>query len=276
MNVPEEVAFYFPGESGQIFGFLHKPGTGSCQEGFVFCYPCFEEKLWVHRVYVNLARELSARGFSVLRFDFRGHGDSDGDFAEASVTTRLADLDRAVARMREELGIGGRISLLGLRFGALLAATYAERHPEIERIVLWDPAMSGSQYMQEVLLSNIATQSAVYGRVRQTREDLMAQLRNGNVVNVEGYELGRAYFEEASSLDLIGPRQYRGKCLIVQIAKNERQPRRKDLEALCRNYHDAGMQIAVEEPFWKEIRAYYPKADNLARVTLEWIENDGR
>lgn len=276
MNGQGEVAFFFSGERGRIFGVLHIPESGQRQEGFVFCYPCFEEKLWVQRVYVSLARQMAARGFHVLRFDFRGHGDSDGDFADAGVATRLSDLDRAVARLREKIGTEGRISLLGLRFGALLAATYAEQHAEIERIVLWDPMVSGAQYMQEVLLSNVATQSAVHGKVTQTRGDLVNLLRNGEVVNVEGYELGRGYFEEASALDLAGPREYQGACLIVQILKNERQAKRKDLETLCRHYHSAELRVAVEEPFWKEIRSFYPKAENLAGVTLDWIEGHVR
>ena len=49
-----------------------------CAAAFVFCHPLTEEKLWTHRVFVTFARELAAAGHTVLRFDYRGNGDSDG------------------------------------------------------------------------------------------------------------------------------------------------------------------------------------------------------
>jgi alpha-beta hydrolase superfamily lysophospholipase len=73
-------------------------------QGFVFCYPEFEEKLWTERVFVSFARELAARGYHVLRFDSAGHGDSDGEFVHASLSSRLDDLDCAVRALAAELG----------------------------------------------------------------------------------------------------------------------------------------------------------------------------
>lgn len=271
-----ETAFYFPAESGRLFGFVHEPTSAARGAGFVFCAPCFEEKLWIHRAYVSFAQELAAGGYHVLRFDFRGHGDSDGEFVDANVSTRLADLATAVGWLRQRLGPTGLINLLGLRFGASLAALYSEVHLGISRLILWDPIVSGSQYMQEVLLANVATQSAVHGRISQTRDNLVSQLKAGGVVNIEGYELDRTHFEQVSAVDLTGPKNFDGDCLIVQIAKHERQPKRKDLDALHRSYPHAEYQVTVEEPFWREIRTFYPKAANLNRVTLEWIERNGR
>jgi pimeloyl-ACP methyl ester carboxylesterase len=200
-----------------------------------------------------------------------GHGDSDGDFEQSSIRTRLSDLACAVNTLRHEIGSDTGVGLLGLRFGATLAAVYAENDPNIARLMLWDPITEGAPYMQEVLLSNLATQSAVYQKIRFTREDLAAQMRAGDTVNIEGYELSHALYDEASQLCLAGPRKYSGACLIVQIGRSNQKPK-KNLEALRSAYTQADLAMSVEEPFWKEIKTYYPRADNLFGVTFNWLQ----
>lgn len=125
--------------------------------------------------------------------------------------------------------------------------------------------------MQEVLLSNLATQSAVHQQIRFTREDLVAQMRAGSTVNIEGYEMSPRFYDEASRLNCIDPRKYSGPCLVVQIGRNDQKPRR-NIEALRSAYSRAELKMCVEEPFWKEIKTYYPRADRLFGVTLDWVQ----
>ena len=68
----KETPFFFSNQGQNLFGVLHEPCTDGRQTGFLLCYPFAEEKLWVHRVYVNFARELARRGYPVLRFDYMG------------------------------------------------------------------------------------------------------------------------------------------------------------------------------------------------------------
>ena len=65
------------------------------------CHPLGEEKLWAHRVFVTFARDLATAGFAVLRFDFRGEGDSDRPFEQADFETRIEDACLAIDTVRE-------------------------------------------------------------------------------------------------------------------------------------------------------------------------------
>ena len=267
-----ESPFFFHNNQYRLFGVLHRPAAPVVRgQGFVFCYPCFEEKLWTHRVFVSLARELAAQGYHVLRFDYMGHGDSDGDFEQSTIRSRLSDVACAVSTLRQEIGSDTGVGLLGMRFGATLAAVHAESDPKIARLIMWDPIVEGAPYMQEVLLSNLATQSAVYQQIRFTREDLVAQMRAGNTVNIEGYELTHVLYDEASHVHLDASRKYTGPCLIVQIGRSNQKPK-KNLEALRSAYPRADLAMSVEEPFWKEIKIFYPRADNLFGVTFNWLQ----
>ena len=265
-----EKPFFFRNGDNQLFGILHRPASAQARsQGFVFCHPCFEEKLWAHRVYVGMARELVERGYPVLRFDYMGHGDSDGDFEQATVATRLADIGSAVQTLRNETGVA-QVGLLGLRFGATLAAVSASSIPGISRLVLWDPVVDGAAYMQEVLLSNLATQSAVHQKILHTREELVAQMQTGHTVNIEGYGLTLAFYTETSAIKLQQAHSYAGPCLIAQIGRTNQKPK-KNFEALLSGYAAGELALCIEEPFWKEIKTYCPRAENLYQITLDWL-----
>jgi uncharacterized protein len=267
-----ETPLFFPAREGDLFGILHWPSTLSTEFGFVLCHPFAEEKLWTHRVYVSLARDLAARGYAVLRFDHAGHGDSDGEFRDSSVDSWLSDIQSGVEYLQAELRGKSQVGLMGLRLGATLAALAAARIPGVGRLVLWEPIIDGGRYMQEVLRSNLASQLAAYGRVQCDRKALVASLRDGQTINVDGYELGRLLYEQVSSIDLrAGIAGFAGAMLILQVGKPEQTPREEVL-ALAERFERARLQVVHEEPFWREIKPLYTRAERLSAATLAWLD----
>jgi alpha/beta superfamily hydrolase len=267
-----EVPTFFETDDGsRIFGVLYEPSGPVRRVGFLLVHPLAEEKLWAQRVFVSFARELARLGFPVLRFDFRGEGDSEGNFEDSSLTTRLEDARRAIGMLMERFPDLEGVGLVGLRFGATIAALLAEEHPLVRHLVLWDPTVDAGKFFHEVLRINISTQAAVYKEIRFKREDLIAQMAAGKTVNVDGYQLGYDLYQEASSINLLlRQRYFPGPCLIVQIDK-AKAPLRKELEELRSRFPEGRFARAPEEPFWKEIKVFYNSAEALTRVTLEWL-----
>ena len=64
---------------------------------FAHCFTCGKDVLAAKRIAVALAAE----GIAVLRFDFTGLGSSEGDFANATFSSNVADLVRAADHLRE-------------------------------------------------------------------------------------------------------------------------------------------------------------------------------
>jgi len=158
-----------------------------------------------------------------------------------------------------------------LRFGATLAALVAENNGAINKIILWEPIINGSRYMQEILRSNLSSQLAQDGEVTVNREQLVAEMRAGNAVNYEGYSLTEKLFDQVSQIALSKEKNnFKGKCCIVQIAK-EGKPVRKDVQALAEAYETVDVLQADEEPFWREIKKYYGRANNLFSATKRWL-----
>ena len=95
----------------------------------------------------SLRVRLSAAGIDTLRFDYFGTGDSAGEMVDADLAGWETDIELAIEELRDMVG-SARVTLIGLRLGATLAARVAARRPgDVDRLVLWDPIQSGLEYL---------------------------------------------------------------------------------------------------------------------------------
>ena len=143
--------FFFGQSSRRLFG-LYTPAraVGGKQRGIVLCHPWGQEYLRAHRSMCRLGNMLADTGHHVLRFDYFGTGDSAGDMTEASLAGWQSDVQTAIDELKDMAGLN-RVSLLGLRLGATLAAqAAAQRRKDVDAVVLWDPVVSGRDYLAEL------------------------------------------------------------------------------------------------------------------------------
>lgn len=64
---------------------------------FAHCFTCSKDI----KATVRISRSLASAGFGVLRFDFMGLGDSQGDFADSNFSTNRGDLIAAIRFMAQ-------------------------------------------------------------------------------------------------------------------------------------------------------------------------------
>ncbi|MGH8994521.1 MAG: alpha/beta fold hydrolase [Acidimicrobiales bacterium] len=116
--------------------------------GVVLCPPLAGEKSRAHFTYRLLAENLAERGLTVLRFDYDGTGDSAGDDDDPDrMEAWLGSIATAVTYLRR-CGVRS-LGLVGMRIGALLAATVARRIGGLDALVLWDPCWSGRSFFRQ-------------------------------------------------------------------------------------------------------------------------------
>ena len=91
--------FQFTGVGGhQLAAALDTPdGPIKAYALFAHCFTCGKDVLAAKRIAVGLAE----KGIATLRFDFTGLGSSEGDFANATFSSNIADLVRAADHLRE-------------------------------------------------------------------------------------------------------------------------------------------------------------------------------
>jgi pimeloyl-ACP methyl ester carboxylesterase len=129
-----------------LFGLYH-PATGHSprSRGVLICPPIAHEHIRSHRALRFLAVQLAREGFEVLRFDYFAVGDSAGESEEARVGLWQANVAAAAEELRALAGIDS-LAVVGVRFGATLAATAAGLH-SVDQLVFWDPVISGDRYL---------------------------------------------------------------------------------------------------------------------------------
>jgi len=266
-----ETPLYFGDDEEQLFGVLHIPVKNNLNCGFVFCHPFAEEKLWAHRVYVSFARTLVEMGYTVLRFDHRGYGDSDGAFSELNVQTYISDIKVAISYLHNSQQNLESVGLFGYRLGASFALNVSQQQVVSGPVILWDPIIDGDRYMQEFLRSHLSTQLAVYGEVKENREQLVENMNKGEYVNVEGYDLAINQFNSISAVNLKNTTINKGRFLIVQVGRTEK-PKKQSVD--LSESINAQLECVVEEPFWREIKQFYYQANNLSTAAVNWLGSE--
>jgi len=211
-----------------------------------------------HLVWVRWARYLAQRGLDVLRFDYRGVGESTGEHADMTIDSCVADVVRAL-ELLAELHPRAPIALHGLRGGALLAAHAFGRRLG-QDLLLWEPPLSARSMLLETLRHKLAADFAQgTGGARRTRDDYIADLESGKHVEVDGYAWSRALWDSSHDFPLVLPRPHETRgSLVVHLDGREREGR-----------------SAVEVPrpaFWGESRWLNPDLTDLFHLSTTFLE----
>jgi pimeloyl-ACP methyl ester carboxylesterase len=142
--------FHFGESHEPLFGTYHPPEIERKPSSAVLlCNPFGEEAIRAHRVFRVLAARLAREGAHVLRFDYFGTGDSSGD-SDAGTPARW---ERDVRRAHDELmrrSQAAQVMWAGLRYGANLALAASARPVKLSRLILWDPLLTGRDYLAEL------------------------------------------------------------------------------------------------------------------------------
>jgi pimeloyl-ACP methyl ester carboxylesterase len=115
----------------------------------LLCPPAVQEYNRTHWAFRKLASLLAREGFHVLRFDYFGSGDSAGEPEQAGVERWCADIREAACEL-QDLAETRRVSVVGFRLGAALAALATREVPAVRDLVLWEPAVSGRLHVREL------------------------------------------------------------------------------------------------------------------------------
>lgn len=89
----------------------------------------------------NIAREVAEAGLIAVRFDFNGHGRSEGDFSDMTVPNEMKDLEAVIAWVKAQPWCRS-VSLHGQSQGGVVAGMVAGQlgYPAIKKLVLTAPA----------------------------------------------------------------------------------------------------------------------------------------
>ncbi len=193
---------YFDLNGEQVYYALHRAHNPAAQ--ILLAGHFVTERPFSYALWVRWARHLASRRVSALRFDYRGCGESTGEFHRLTLTSWLEDC-RAMLGLLKAQNSNVPIVLGGIGMGGLLMSLlFAEGLGD--GMLLWSPAASGAGALRDTLFRRLAFDLAnpTTGQPK-TWADYESSLQRGESIEAAGYTLSAALWREAVERKLILP-----------------------------------------------------------------------
>jgi uncharacterized protein len=169
MNYVEQ-AIRFPCQEDWLYGIQTLP-VQAMNRGILIVVGGPQYRAGSHRQFVLLARHLATDGVPVMRFDYRGMGDSEGD--SRTFETVDDDLNAAVNQFFSSVPELKEVVIFGLCDAATAALLYANRDRRISGLVLINPWVRTEEGLARTYLKH-------YYSKRLLSADLWQKVLQGN------------------------------------------------------------------------------------------------
>ncbi|MEM1439249.1 MAG: alpha/beta hydrolase [Pseudomonadota bacterium] len=181
--------------TARLFLMAYAPKTTGPPRGCYVVAPAFAEEMNRTRdVLRRFGEEAAARGIATVIPDLRGTGDSPGDFGAFDLDDWCEDLAATVHYTRRRYG-DVPVTMLGLRFGALLAARVVAEL-RIQALLLWQPVTEGRRLVREFLrVWNAANMGAGV--------DARDQVSQNGTLEVAGYSVDQRLIEGLEAMNFV-------------------------------------------------------------------------
>jgi exosortase A-associated hydrolase 2 len=265
--MPQELAGFLE-TTPPLYTVVHRV-EGASKGTMLIAGPFAEEKKAAQRALVESARAFAQSGYDVLRFDWRGTGDSGGEFAHADVSSWLDDLRAAIKATRQMSD--APLTLLGLRFGAALCWQVAsDENSPVENLVLWEPVTNGSSYARQN-----RQRSQIRAQMTQGagEKSVVATAASEGGFDFDGFFINDKLQDEMTKLDLQSSSLPKIKrLLLLQISGSPRL--KKPFEDLAGRARENGIETEIDnvtlEAFWSSIGLIDTGAAR--ERTLQWLD----
>lgn len=159
-----------------------------------------EEMNKSRHLFSQCRQQFAASGGSYIQMDPYGTGDSEGDLDQTTVLQWRADLQALLALLQQR-GYQA-VNFIAMRFGALqlfdLLAQTEALPLRLHKIVLWQPYLQASQFLQQFFRLKVAEQMALGEKTSQ--QQLQQQLDEGEVLEIAGYPLTADFVQSVRQL----------------------------------------------------------------------------
>lgn len=134
----------------KIFCIFHKPAHLKKYPAVLLCHGLGGHKVGRYRVYVSLAKHLAELGIATLRIDFRGSGDSEGEFHDMTLEGEVSDALEGMKFLQEHKNVDpSRLAIVGRSLGSAVAVITASRFQKMKSMCLWAPVFDGHAWEEK-------------------------------------------------------------------------------------------------------------------------------
>ena len=262
-KVIEERPVVFRNKRGQkLFGVLHLPLTDYLSPIVIMAHGFTDDKTGDNRLFVKFARKAAEGGMAVLRFDFAGSGDSEGDFSQTTVISEIEDLAGAVDFVYTLAEIDtAQINLIGYSLGGAVSIIFAANDLRIKSFIGWAPVSFLPATFRRILGNKVFFLRRRTGLVACGNGNKQFYLKKDFFNDLEAYDL-------AGSIKKIAPRP-----IVLVQGSLDKKVLSKETQLLFQSAEEPKRIYIVKDA--GHAFAYYE--DKLIDITLQNLRkwNDG-
>jgi exosortase A-associated hydrolase 2 len=265
-------AFYLPVEGGECFCVYRRPITKVLR--LVLHVPAFGDEMNKSRAMTARAgRALAERGCAVLQFDFLGCGDSSGEHFEGSFARWLENARRALGWLCDDER-DSPLCLWSLRSGALLLPDLVAQCARPPALLLWQPVLSGTQYLTYLLRQKLAASLLAPEPERSGVKELRARLKGGETLEIGGYAISPLLANDLEQSTFGLEKGFAGRVSWLELstlpAPTLSPAARAKVDILSANGIDVHAEAVHGPPFWQSVEIEL--SDPLIEASLDCLD----
>jgi exosortase A-associated hydrolase 1 len=281
MNYSES-ALTFNCADALLVGVLARPEQ-SVRRGVIIVVGGPQYRVGSHRQFLHLARDLAAEGFPVLRFDYRGMGDSAGDARTFEAIDE--DLRCAIDTLFTQVPALKDVVIWGLCDAASAALIYAHHDPRVAGLVVANPWVRTEVGLAKTYVKHYYATRVVDGKfwrklltgrvsVGKALGGFFGQLwrAKGRNFKAEQGDATRSFVERM----VLGVERFRGPLLCILSGKDLTAQEFREVLTRSPDWHAAWSRANVtlyEISDANHTFATRAWRDLVARSTVEWLRS---
>lgn len=180
-----------------LFSVLKRPSGSTPKRIYIVLQAFAEEANKSRRMWSLISETVCDRGSAVLLFDYSSTGDSQGEFAEATLQNWTDDLC-AVINVCQSRFPDVPLECIALRTGAIVYLEALKKLSTSIPGILIAPVTNGKQFISQFLRLRLAA-NMVSGEKKESMASLNQLLEQEGVIEVAGYALNKQLVSEISS-----------------------------------------------------------------------------